>query len=184
MKYVCALQEIILPPIFTIQRERSLMPELTFSNQPISRKFRLSSLESALVELDKLQRAPRILLSPGWDLSHTLDHCARSIEHSMLGFPEQKNVIFQTLIGATVFHIFDARGYMSHNLGEEIPGDTFVPPPPLLEASIVRLQNSIHDFLDYQGDLSPHFAYGKLSKSQYDHANAMHIANHFDTIEY
>ena len=102
----------------------------------------------------------------------------------MLGFPEQKNVVFQTLIGSTAFHIFDARGYMSHNLEEEIPGDTFEPPAPALDTAIARLQSSIHTFLNYQGELSPHFAYGKLSKSQYDRANAMHIANHFDAMEY
>lgn len=102
----------------------------------------------------------------------------------MLGFPEQKNIVFQTLIGATAFHLFDARGYMSHNLGEEIPGDVFQPPLPTLETAIERLQTSIRNFMDYQGELSPHFAYGKLSKSQYDRANAMHIANHFDAMEY
>lgn len=137
-----------------------------------------------MLELDKLQKAPEILLSPGWDLPHTLDHCARSIEHSMLGFPEQRNIVFQTLIGATAFHIFDARGYMSHNLVEEIPGDQFEPPLPTLETAIARLQNSIHTFMAYQGALSPHFAYGKLSKSQFDRANAMHIANHFDAFDY
>ena len=160
------------------------MPELIFSAAPISRNFRLGSLESALVELEKLQKAPQILLSPGWDLSHTLDHCARSIEHAMDGFPEQKNVVFQTLIGSTAFHIFNARGYMSHNLEEEIPGDTFSPPVPSLETSMERLKAGIQTFMDFQGELSPHFAYGKLSKTQYDHANAMHIANHFDAIEY
>ncbi len=160
------------------------MPEFTFAAEPIVRKFRLQSLESALLELDKLRQSTRILLSPGWDLPHTLDHCARSIEHSMLGFPEQKNVVFQTLVGATAFHVFDARGYMSHNLTEEIPGDSFEPPLPTLEEAIERLQGSIRTFLGYDGPLSPHFAYGNLSKSQYERANAMHIANHFDAMEY
>lgn len=160
------------------------MPELTFSAEAFTRKFRLNDLEAALPELDKMRQAVQIRLSPGWDLSHTLDHCARSIEHSMLGFPEQKNIIFQSLIGSAAFRIFDARGYMNHDLEEEIPGDVFESPAPALEAAIERLQNSIHTFLGYQGELRPHFAYGKLSKSQYNRANAMHIANHFDGIRY
>lgn len=160
------------------------MPELSFATRPISRGLRLRSLDDALVELEKLRQSSRILLSPGWDLAHILDHCARSIEHSMDGFPEQKNVLFQTLIGSTAFHLFDARGYISHDLIEEIPGDLFETPPPPLEKTLERLQNGILLLMDYQGKMSPHFAYGKLSKSQYERANAMHIANHFDAMEY
>lgn len=160
------------------------MPTLSYAAQPIRRDFRLRSLDATLEELNKLRQAPRILLSPGWDLPHILDHCARSIEHAMLGFPTQKNIVFQTLIGATAFHIFDARGYMSHNLSEEIPGDQFEPPEPTLDAALDRLQGSIRSFLDYSGEMSPHFTYGKLSKSQYDRANAMHVANHLDAMEY
>lgn len=160
------------------------MPEIIYAPRSISRGVRLKSLDSALKELEKLREAPRVLLSPGWDLSHILDHCTRSIEHSMLGFPEQKNVIFQKLIGSTAFHLFDARGYMSHDLSEEIPGDVFEPPPPPLDEAIEKLQKTIGAFLAYQGEMSPHFAYGALSKSQYERANAMHIANHFDAMEY
>lgn len=160
------------------------MPTLHVAPAPISRHCRLHTLENALVELDRLARAPDVMLSPGWDLSHTLDHCARSIEHSMRGFPTQNSVLFQRLIGATAFHLFEWRGYMKHNLLEEIPGDVFTPPPPTLDTAIARLQRSIRAFLDYQGPLSPHFAYGALSHAEYDRANAMHIANHFDAMEF
>ncbi len=159
------------------------MPELSFAPRPISRGIRLRSLKDALLELQKLQQAPRILLSPGWNLPHILDHCSRSIEHAMQGFPEQKNVLFQTLIGATAFHLFDARGYMTHDLSEEIPGSHFEAEPSLEEA-IQKLQQSIQAFIEYKGDMNPHFAYGKLSKSQHERANAMHIANHLDAMEY
>ena len=160
------------------------MPTLHVAPAPISRHCRLRTLDDALVEVDRLARAPDVMLSPGWDLSHTLDHCARSIEHAMRGFPTQKHVLFQKLIGATVFHLFERRGYMKHNLLEEIPGDVFTPPPPALDTAIARLQHSIRVFLDYQGPLSPHFAYGALSRAEYDRANAMHIANHFDAMEF
>jgi Protein of unknown function (DUF1569) len=160
------------------------MPELIVSAQPISRNFRLISLESALDELEKLQKASQIILSPGWDLPHTLDHCARSIEHAMHGFPEEKNIVFQTLIGTTAFHLFNTMGKMSHNLTEEIPGDKYEPPLPTLETAMERLKKSIHTFLAHEHELHPHFAYGNLSKSQFDRANAMHIANHFDAMEY
>lgn len=160
------------------------MPTLHFAAAPISRHFRLRTLDDALAELDRLARAPDVTLSPGWDLSHTLDHCARSIEHAMRGFPTQKNVLYQKVIGATAFHLFDRRGYMKHNLLQEIPGDVFTPPPPALDTAIARLQLTIRDFLAYEGPLRPHFAFGALSRDQYDRVNAMHIANHFDAIEF
>ncbi len=68
------------------------MQQLTYSAQAIQRDIRLHSLDDALAELQKLGQCRQVLLSPGWDLPHTLDHGARSIEYAMLGFPRQKNM--------------------------------------------------------------------------------------------
>lgn len=160
------------------------MQELIYSAQAIQRDFRLRSLDGALVEVQKLGASGQVLLSPGWNLPHTLDHCARSIEYAMQGFPAQKNAVFQTVVGKSAFHVFDALGYMRHNLAEEILGDQYPEPEPTLEAAIARLENSIHVFQHYTGPLMPHFTYGSLTKAQYDRANAMHIANHLAAMEY
>ncbi|MEO6038832.1 MAG: DUF1569 domain-containing protein, partial [Saprospiraceae bacterium] len=127
------------------------MQELIYSAQPIQRDFRLRSLDSTLLELQKLGSAGQVLLSPGWDLPHTLDHCARSIEHAMHGFATQKSPVFQALIGKSAFHVFDALGYMRHDLALEIPGDALPEPEPTLEEALARLENSIQVFQSYTG---------------------------------
>lgn len=158
--------------------------QLITAPAPFLRDLRLQSFDKVAAELEKLRAAARISLSPGWDLPHTFDHCARSIEHSMKGFPELKNPLFRGLIGQTAFLVFDWRGYMSHNLTEEIPGDAEPPEDLSLDAALTRLQESIRAFEAWKGEMQPHFAYGALSKSQYERANAMHVANHLAAIEY
>jgi hypothetical protein len=160
------------------------MPEFVFSPAPFDRDFHLRSLKEATDELQRLHAVKEVVLSPGWDLPHVLDHCARSIEYSMQGFPEQKNAIFQALVGKTAFKLFELRGEMSHNLSEEIPGSVPTEASKSFEAALARLLASIQTFEIYDGPLMPHFAYGNLSKKEYDLANAMHIANHLSAMKF
>lgn len=160
------------------------MAELIYAARPIRRRLRVRSLENALDELEKLRRAPRILLSPGWDLPHILDHCARSIGYAMAGFPDMKHPLFRAVAGRAAFHVFDLRGYMRHDLGAEIPGSRLPEKPLSFEEALENLQQTVRAFEDFQGKLMPHFAYGTLSKNQYERANAMHIGNHLSALEY
>ncbi|MEI6411696.1 MAG: DUF1569 domain-containing protein [Bacteroidota bacterium] len=161
------------------------MPQqFSTASEVFLRDLRLQSFNAVQQELEKLRQSPQILLSPGWNLAHTFDHCARSIEHSMLGFPILNNPLFRTVIGPVAFQVFDLRGYMSHNLTEEIPGDAEPTETLSFEAALERLQKSIRDFDQWQGDMKPHFAYGSLTKGQYERANAMHVANHLASMEY
>ncbi len=149
----------------------------------IDRQLVFMSLNDALRELDRLAKA--VVLKPGavWTWPQTLIHCAQSIEYSMTGFPQAKSPIFQRTIGAAAFSVFSWRGRMTHDLAEPIPG------APSLDASVdaasamARLQRAVHDFGSRKEPLRPHFAYGELSKSEYEHAHAMHLANHFSAFD-
>lgn len=160
------------------------MAELIFADRLIRRQLQLRSWDDTLSELDKLRRAPEILLSPGWNLPHILDHCTKSIAYAMSGFPRLKHPLFRAVIGKAAFHIFDLRGQLSHNLGEEIPGSPVGEPPLPLEKAVEQMQQTIQAFEDFNGRLMPHFAYGTLSKKQYERAHAMHIGNHLSALEY
>ena len=46
------------------------------------------------------------------------------------------------------------------------------------EGALVRLRQAVQDFGAHTGPLQPHFAYGALSRAQYEQAHAMHLANH------
>lgn len=114
-----------------------------------------------------------------WNLSQVLQHLAQSIEFSMQGFPALKGRWFRSTIGAAAFAVFNARGAMSHDLAEPIPGAPGLDASQTLKTSMQRLLDAMDAFADFRGTLQPHFAYGELTKPQYERAHLMHLANHW-----
>jgi len=141
------------------------------------RPLRLHSFDEVRRELERLDAARDAVLTPGWDVPHTLDHCARSIAHSLQGFPALKPRLFRMTIGPLVFGLFDAMGQMRHDLRQEIPGDP-EPPPRTWDEALALIRDRIEAFDRWTGPLQPHFAYGRLSKAAYERAHSMHVANH------
>lgn len=148
-----------------------------------SRLLRLRSFAEVLRELERVEQAQDAVRTPGWDVPHTLEHCARSITHSLQGFPVLKPAIFRATVGPVAFRVFDAMGRMRHDLLQEIPGDT-PPPPPRLGEALAILRERILTFDRWEGPLQPHFAYGRLTKAQYERAHSMHVANHLASWQY
>jgi hypothetical protein len=142
------------------------------------RQLRFSSLAQASEELAVLASAKERVSATGWNWAQTLLHCAQSIEYSLTGFPQPRSRVFQATVGSAAFAIFESRGRMSHDLTEPIPG------APALEAdaqerqALERLRTAVETFMGWQKQLQPHFAYGPLTKSQYELAHSMHLANH------
>ena len=145
----------------------------------LDRQLKFSSLSAALDEAERLASNAPLDPGPGWTLPQTLVHCAQSIEFSMSGFPQMKSTMFQNTVGSAAFNVFAWRGRMSHDLTEQIPGAPSLADETDLDASLIRLRRSIEAFQAAQEPLQPHFAYGALSKSDYELAQAMHLANHF-----
>ena len=150
------------------------------------RQLVFGTLTDAMKEVERLAGAAVKPLMPAtaWNWSQTLEHCAQSIEFSLQGFPAPKSALFQNTLGAAAFNVFAMRGRMSHNLTEPIPG------APELDAStpdatgaLARLRNAVHNFATHAGPLHPHFAYGALSRAQYEKAHAMHLANHLSAFD-
>jgi len=150
------------------------------------RQLVFATVADAMREVERLAGAAVGPLAPAtaWNWSQTLEHCAQSIEFSLQGFPAPKSALFQNTLGAAAFNVFALRGRMSHNLAEPIPG------APVLDAStpdasvaLARLRKAVQDFAVHAGPLYPHFAYGALSKAQYEQAHAMHLANHLSAFD-
>lgn len=114
-----------------------------------------------------------------WNLSQVLQHLAQSIEFSMQGFPALKGAWFRSSIGSAAFAVFNARGAMTHDLTEPIPGAPALDPSQVLKVSVQRLLDAMEAFAQFNGTLRPHFAYGELTKPQYERAHLMHLANHW-----
>ncbi len=142
------------------------------------RGLQFSTLAAAQEEVVRLAQAPSLDSAAVFSWSQTLEHCAQSIEFSMSGFPESKSALFQKTVDAAAFSVFSWRGKMSHNLAEPIPGAPVLATDSPAAAAVERLQKAIAAFAQWSGELKPHFAYGPLTKPQYELAHAMHIAQH------
>jgi len=137
------------------------------------------AIDLTLERLDKLKVA-QLQGSGSWEVARTFNHLAQSIEFSMTGFPEIKSPVFQNTVGQLAFSLFHARGKMSHNLAEAIPGETIQAVDVDSKASLQRLMQALQRFESFENPLQPHFAYGGLSKDEYAIAHVMHINNHLE----
>lgn len=150
------------------------------------RQLVFGTLAGAMQEVERLAGAAVQPLAPAtaWSWSQTLEHCAQSIEFSLQGFPAPKSALFQNTLGAAAFNVFALRGRMSHNLAEPIPGAPALDAStPDASAALARLRKAVQDFAAHAGPLQPHFAYGALSRAQYEQAHAMHLANHLSAFD-
>jgi len=135
------------------------------------------SIAATLQNLEQL--ASGVIEKSGtWNPYQVFNHCAQSVEFSMTGFPQSKSAFFQHTAGHVAFSLFSAKGEMSHDLAEVIPGAPDLVTQGDALVALGRLTTALQDFDGYTGVLKPHFAFGALSKSDYGLAHVLHINNH------
>ena len=122
-------------------------------------------------------------LENAWTLPQMLQHAAQSIEFSIAGFPELRSPLFRKTVGPAAFALFDARGTMNHDLGEPIPGAPALDAQQSLKTAVQRLLDAMQAFSAHAGEFQPHFAYGTLSRAEYQRAHLMHLANHWTQLQ-
>ncbi|WP_306565188.1 DUF1569 domain-containing protein [Aquabacterium sp.] len=147
------------------------------------RDLRFTTLSEAQHELDRLAALIDRPQTADWTWGATLTHCAQSIHFALTGFPQAKSPLFQRTVGAAAFQIFAWQGRMQHDLSEPIPGAPALNPAVDAQTALTHLHDVITAFHRHTGALHPHFAYGALSKAQYELANAMHLANHLSAFD-
>lgn len=140
------------------------------------------TIADILIELEHMTETPLTHIGH-WNPAQTFLHCAQSIEYSMTGYPEHKSDVFKETIGSLAFSAFALKGAMTHPLDQPIPGAPDLSPSQSVSVAIAQLKKSLLDFQQFDGALQPHFAYGELTKKEYEVAHVMHIYNHFDEIE-
>ncbi|TWX47209.1 DUF1569 domain-containing protein [Colwellia hornerae] len=139
------------------------------------------TVDMALKKLDDLSNES--LIHQGeWNPYQIFTHCAQSVEFSMSQFPEHKSDLFKSTVGKLAFSIFLSKGKMTHGLDEPIPSAPMFAKNIDSTIALNRLKKSLLDFKRYQGILAPHFAYGELSKEEYEIAHVMHLYNHLQEI--
>ncbi len=140
------------------------------------------TIDAALTKLKLLSDRPILNLGE-WNPYQIFTHCAQSVEYSMSGFPEQKSNLFKNSIGKLAFSIFSSKGKMTHGLSEPIPGAPVIALEKDVNIALARLEKALVEFKQFEGDLLPHFAYGDLSKREYEIAHVIHLYNHLQEIK-
>ncbi|MCW8879217.1 MAG: DUF1569 domain-containing protein [Kangiellaceae bacterium] len=137
---------------------------------------------SETLEILDILKVSQVSSSGRWDVPTILAHITQSIELSIEGYPEHKSDLFKSTVGATAFKAFARTGTMSHGLDEAIPGAETIPKGLAVNTSIAKLELAIARFKAHQGGLQPHFAYGELTKSEYELAHVLHFMNHMQEV--
>lgn len=144
---------------------------------------RFASWSGARAVVMGVLRGDSQLQHPAWNLPQLLQHLAQSIEFSLQGYPQARSAVFRHTVGRAAFGVFDARGQMSHDLAEPIPGAPALQAELSLRDAVQRLLDAMQAFAAHRGLLAPHFAYGVLSKAEYQRAHLMHLANHWSQMQ-
>ncbi len=142
----------------------------------------LQSIPQVLQWLDTLAQAQEVRSTGTWPMVAVMEHMAQSVEMSLDGFPQTKSALFQSTVGAAAFAAFQWRGRMRHGLAEPIPGAPALTLQGDWKPAAQRLRAALLRFEAHTGVLQPHFAYGKLGKSEFAQAHVLHIANHQEEI--
>ncbi|GLX83609.1 hypothetical protein theurythT_30620 [Thalassotalea eurytherma] len=140
------------------------------------------SIDKIIAKLRQLKEGAVHQSTGTWDVAKIFSHCAQSIEMSITGYPEHKSPVFKLTVGSLAFSAFNAKGQMTHSLDEPIPGAPMLPADVDLTESYNRLITALNNFQIYNGRLAEHFAYGLLTKDEYERAHVMHILNHLTEI--
>ena len=141
------------------------------------------TMDAAITVIQSLSDQPISHLGE-WNPTQIFNHCAQSVEYSMSGFPKHKSDLFKNTLGQMAFSAFSAKGKMTHSLSEAIPGAPKLQLENSIPAALKRLETAMIKFKNYQGKLLPHFAYGELSKKEYEAAHVMHLYNHLKEIKF
>jgi hypothetical protein len=113
-----------------------------------------------------------------WSAYKVFVHCAQSVDYSVTGYPKHNTALFKNSIGKIAFSAFSAKRKMRHNLAEEIPGAESIANSSDVASALNQLKKSLISFDAFSGELQAHFAYGELTKAEYEKAHAMHFLNH------
>lgn len=140
------------------------------------------TVDAAVSRLNDVLKLDVVKVRGEWSPHQVFHHIAQSVEYSMMGYPEHQSDLFKATVGKAAFSVFSSKGYMKHNLNEWIPGEPNVSDRGNTMMAVMRAKQAFISFAQFNGPLQPHFAYGALSKRDYESAHAMHLYNHLEEV--
>lgn len=137
----------------------------------------LSSLRHYLI-----QQQDSKAVTQHWSFMHICTHCSQTILCSITGYSQLKPWIIRKTIGPSILRWFFYRNKMHHNLQAELIGAS--PIDVSNREPLDVLIKAIDQFINYKGELKPHFVFGDLSKDQYDRYFTLHIKDHLNEVSF
>ena len=131
--------------------------------------IKLVTFDESLAALDKT--------APVSGLGAALAHCAQSIEYSLTGFPTQRGWLVRKLIAPHLLRKFLRQGFMTHDVHAPIPLAPAISPELPFEEGVAKLRGAMERFRVHAGPLAPHFAFGDISRDDYERLRSMHLAD-------
>ncbi|MDP5206145.1 DUF1569 domain-containing protein [Alishewanella sp. SMS9] len=148
-------------------------------------KFVATLRHYPLTDLQQRLRAmqPDRLRSMGnWNVSQIFQHCAQNLRYSIVGYPQHHSVLQKNIVGKLALNFYAAIGSMPAAQEQPIPGA-----PPLAadvpnDVALNELMFELQEFINWQGELAAHFAYGSLTKAQYYKVHALFLEQQLQQI--
>ena len=135
--------------------------------------IKLVTFDESLAALDKT--------APVSGLGAALAHCAQSIDYSLTGFPTQRGWLVRKLIAPHLLRKFLRQGFMTHDVHAPIPLAPAISPELPFEEGVAKLRGAMERFRVHAGPLAPHFAFGDISRDDYERLHSMHLADHLSS---
>ena len=73
------------------------------------------------------------------------------------------------------------QGFMTHDVNAPIPLAPAISPTLPFEEGVAKVRGAMERFRVHVGPLAPHFAFGDISREEYERLHAMHLADHLSS---
>jgi len=87
----------------------------------------------------------------------------------------------RAVIGPRVLKKFLRQGFMTHDLHAPILGAPEISAATTPAEGVAGIRAAVTAFRAHPGPFAPHFAYGPVSKADYEVVQSMHIADHLSS---
>ena len=143
-------------------------------------ELRFRTLSQAEEHLERIEKAPAYKATGLWSEAQIFDHLANSFENSVSGYPGLLPAVLRKTIGRMIFRSQQKNGFMKP--GSPNPNAPKVRAEGDAKQALKRLRKAIVQFKAHDGEMAVHPAFDRLSKDEFSHLHAMHMANHFEHI--
>lgn len=145
------------------------------------RTLRFQTLTEAAAELDRIEKAVSVHATGLWSYPQILDHLADAFESSISTYPSLVPAFIRKTLGKLIYTRMVNNGFMSS--GSPNPSAPKVRKEGDARISMKRLRKAMSRFESHKGEMAVHPMFDVLSKEQFAHLHAMHMANHLGFVE-